>query len=180
LASIGHIAMGMVAARALQREPRYTWRLVASMVAWSALSMLPDADVIGFRFGVKYADVWGHRGATHSFAFALASAFILSMLGLLLRRAAHWPDAARTFAIAALVLASHPVLDTLTDGGLGCALWWPFDTERYFAPWNPIPVAPIGRRFFSNAGLSVALTELLLFTPAFLYAVWPRAKSAAG
>jgi inner membrane protein len=180
LASIGHIAIGMVAARAQQREPRNTWRLVASMFAWSALSMLPDADVIGFRFGVKYADVWGHRGATHSFAFALAFAFILSTLSLLSRRAAQWPDAVRTFAMAAVVLASHSVLDTLTDGGLGCALWWPLDNHRYFAPWNPIPVAPIGRRFFSNAGLSVALVEFLLFAPAFLYALWPRGKSAAG
>jgi inner membrane protein len=53
-------------------------------------------------------------------------------------------------------------------------LFWPFDTHRYFAPWNPIPVAPIGRRFFSSSGMSVALVELLLFSPLFIYAVWPR------
>ena len=32
---------------------------------------LPDADVIGFRFGISYADAFGHRGFSHSLAFAL-------------------------------------------------------------------------------------------------------------
>jgi hypothetical protein len=63
------------------------------------------------------------------------------------------------------VLASHALLDTLTNGGLGCALLWPFDLTRYFAPWNPIPVAPIGLYFFSPYGLTVATVELLLFAP---------------
>lgn len=174
MASIGHIAIGMVAARVQQRQPLSTARLSTSMVAWSALSMLPDADVIGFHFGVRYAAVWGHRGATHSFAFALAIASLVSMFGLLFWREPRGRSV-QTFVIAALVVASHPVLDTLTNGGLGCALWWPFDNERHFAPWNPIPVAPIGRRFFSHAGVSVALTESVLFAPAFLYALCPRA-----
>ena len=40
----------------------------------------------------------------------------------------------------------------MIDGGLGCALFWPFDLTRYFAPWRPIPVAPIGMDFFSPHG----------------------------
>jgi len=53
----------MAAARISQpgRAPR-----VSSMAWWSALSLLPDADVIGFARGVRYADRWGHRGATHA------------------------------------------------------------------------------------------------------------------
>jgi hypothetical protein len=35
---------------------------------------------------------------------------------------------------ATLVAASHAGLDTLTGSGLGCALFWPFDLTRYFAP----------------------------------------------
>jgi hypothetical protein len=35
---------------------------------WSALSILPDADVIGFAIGVPYGDPWAHRAVTHSFA----------------------------------------------------------------------------------------------------------------
>jgi len=72
------------------------------------------------------------------------------------------------------VLVSHPLLDTLTDGGLGCALLWPLDTHRYFAPWSPIPVAPIGRALISRVGAFVMLTELALFAPVFVYALWPR------
>lgn len=82
----------------------------------------------------------------------------------------------RTAVVFDLVVGSHAILDTLTDGGFGCALWWPFDNHRYFAPWNPIPVAPIGLRYFSKDGLSVALAELVLFSPVFIYAVWPRQK----
>jgi inner membrane protein len=59
--------------------------------------------------------------------------------------------------IAAL---SHPLLDMLTDGGLGIALFYPFSTGRYFFPWRPISVSPIGGAFFSRAGLEVILSEL--------------------
>ena len=61
--------------------------------------------------------------------------------------------------LAVLVLASHALLDTLTDGGLGCALLWPFDSTRYFAPWRPIPVSPIRLGYVSSSGFIVALTE---------------------
>ena len=83
----------------------------------------------------------------------------------------------RTSVIGALVVASHGILDTMTDGGLGCALLWPFDATRYFAPWNPIPVSPIGAGYLSAYGLRVALTELILFSPVFLFAFWPRARA---
>jgi hypothetical protein len=60
------------------------------------------------------------------------------------------------------------------DGGLGCALLWPFDLTRYFAPWRPIPVSPIGLSFLSPYGLMVALTELVFFAPLFVYALRRR------
>ena len=70
----------------------------------------------------------------------------------------------------------------MTDGGLGCALLWPFNLTRHFAPWRPIPVAPIGLAFFSLSGGPVALTELVLFSPALVFALRSghgRAKRAA-
>ena len=66
------------------------------------------------------------------------------------------------------------MLDTLTDGGLGIALLWPFSNERYFAPWRPLPVAPIGLRILSPHGLRLMLVEALLFLPVWLVAAWPR------
>ena len=170
MASIGHIAVGLAAARIYERDRLPRW---PSAVAWSALSLLPDADVVGFAQGVEYADPWGHRGATHSFAFAAALGLAVG-LGA---RLAGLP-VARTIWFAILVLASHPVLDTMTDGGLGCALWYPFDLTRYFAPWRPIPVAPIGWHLLSAEGVRVALTELILFAPAFVAALRSRSLTA--
>jgi len=156
----------MAAARVYHdgRTPRWS-----SMAAWSAVSLLPDADVIGFTLGVEYADPWGHRGATHSLPMAAA-------LGLAIGLAARWlkRPVRRTALFAGVVLASHGMLDTMTDGGLGCALFWPFDLTRYFGPWRPIPVAPIGLDFFSRYGAAIAATELVLFSPLLLFALRPR------
>jgi inner membrane protein len=170
MASVGHIAVGMAAARVYHHGRMPHW---SSAALWSAFSLLPDADVIGFALGVEYADPWGHRGATHSLAVAL-------LLGLAVGGAVRWLNgpAVRAFLIASVVLASHGLLDTMTDGGLGCALFWPFDLTRYFAPWRPIPVAPIGLDYFSPYGGMVALTELVLFSPLLLFALRPRRVTA--
>jgi inner membrane protein len=164
MASLGHVAIGMAAARlyGYGRRPH-----PVSLAAWSALSLLPDADVIGFPLGVHYEDPWGHRGATHSLAFAVG---VGSVIGLVAARRFRQP-LARTAIFTCAVLASHPLLDTMTDGGLGCALFWPFDLTRYFAPWRPIQVAPIGLDFFTPYGAIVALSELVLFFPLFVYAL---------
>jgi len=169
MASIGHIAVGIAAARLYPRSKSSLPALIGGMAFWSALSLSPDADVIGLKLGIPYHAAWGHRGATHSFVFCIALALVVALIA----RFAHLP-AWRTFVVAAVVLVSHPLLDMMTDGGLGCALYWPFDNSRHFAPWNPIPVAPIGKRFFSSRGLGVAMTELLMFSPLVLYALWPR------
>jgi inner membrane protein len=170
MASIGHIAIGMAAARA-ERPMATTASLAVAMFSWSLISLLPDADVLGFPLGVPYAHAWGHRGVAHSFAFLACVA-----LGIALVARAFRQSALRTGLVAALVLISHPLLDTLTDGGLGCALLWPFADTRYFAPLRPIPVAPIGAAFLTRAGLRVASVELVLFAPLFFYALWPRAR----
>jgi inner membrane protein len=171
MASVGHIAIGMAAARAYGGEGRVPrW---SSMALWSAVSLLPDADVIGFALGVQYSDPWGHRGATHSLSLSVAVGL---GIGLAARRFNR--PALRTAVFASVVLASHAVLDTMTDGGLGCALLWPFSLTRYFAPWRPIPVAPIGLAFFSPYGGIIALTELVLFSPALLFALRSRGAHA--
>jgi inner membrane protein len=174
MASLGHIAVGMTAARLYRRKQPSRRPILASMALWSLLSLLPDADVIGFRLGIRYGDAWGHRGATHSFAWSLALAVAIGLVSPRLG-----VSRITTAAYAFTVLASHALLDTLTDGGLGCALFWPFDLERYFAPWRPIPVAPLGLSYFTMRGLRVAVTELLMFMPLLIYALWPRAAKHA-
>jgi inner membrane protein len=76
------------------------------------------------------------------------------------------------------VAVSHGLLDTLTDGGLGIALLWPVSNHRYFAPWTPIPVAPIGARMLTGRGLGVVMTEALQFAPLLVWSLWPRQSSA--
>ena len=76
-----------------------------------------------------------------------------------------------------VVAISHGLLDTLTDGGLGIALLWPFSNERFFAPWTPIPVAPIGARMLTGRGVRVVMTEALQFAPLLVWAVWPRRRA---
>ncbi len=173
MASLGHIAMGMAVARFESNRPAPLLQsLFASMVLWSGLSLLPDADVIGFRLGVAYGDEWGHRGASHSIVFALGVALAFAAVARLSERP--FP---RTLALAAVVVGSHGLLDTLTDGGLGAELLWPFSSERFFAPVAPLPVAPIGRGILSSRGLYVIGIELLWFAPLLAYALRPRQGS---
>ncbi|WP_271079334.1 metal-dependent hydrolase [Aurantiacibacter sp. MUD61] len=122
-------------------------------LAGAGLAMLPDADVIGFALGIEYADPWGHRGASHSLVFAALTAAGIALVWKRARKA--W-----AFAFLALAMASHGLLDTLTDGGLGAALWWPFDNARIFAPVTPVRVSPIGAGFFSARGLETMLSEI--------------------
>ena len=130
-------------------------RVIAPRVALAGacLAMLPDADVVGFRLGIEYAADWGHRGASHSLAIAGLTAGIIALL---------WPSARNWPALVflAFAIASHGLLDMLTSGGLGVALWWPFDNARLFAPERPIRVSPIGRGFFSARGMETMLSEL--------------------
>jgi inner membrane protein len=165
--SIGHIAVGAAAGRALGSA-----RPVAAMTLFAAVSMLPDADGIAFPLGIPYSAPFGHRGASHSLAAAVVAGalagFLGRHLGLSRTRTAGW---------AAAVAASHGLLDTLTDGGLGIALLWPFSNRRFFAPWRPIPVAPIGLGMLSARGAYVLAVETLMFLPFFLYAFWPRGGS---
>jgi inner membrane protein len=164
MASLGHIAVGVAASRVYRSESRAGRGHLASLLFWSALSFLPDADVIGFSLGIRYADEWGHRGATHSLVFAVLLGAAIGVVAPLFRH-----PAMRTGVTAVLVLASHPLLDTLTNGGLGCALFWPFDLTRYFAPWTPIPVSPIGLGYLSPYGMFVAVVEIVLFSPLFWF-----------
>lgn len=119
----------------------------ALLVAGMVLTILPDADVIGFRFGIAYGDLLGHRGLTHSLFFALVFG------GLAAWPAARWTGAGfrAVWLYFTVCLASHGMLDALTDGGLGVAFFSPFSNERYFFDFRPVQVSAISvRRFFAG------------------------------
>src|SRR2546430_16217239 len=48
--------------------------------AGALCAVLPDADVVGVYAGVPLGSVFGHRGLTHSLAFAAALAAVLTPL----------------------------------------------------------------------------------------------------
>jgi inner membrane protein len=109
-------------------------------IAGAACSVIPDFDVIGFHFGVHYADFWGHRGFTHSLFFAA----LLAVAGVIAGFRNGVPGLSR-FALwfyFFFAAASHGLLDAMTDGGLGVALFSPFDNRRYFFPWRAHPRLP--------------------------------------
>jgi inner membrane protein len=155
LASIfTHTIVGVTLSHAIPAESRKDWRFWAAVVV---CSMLPDVDVLGFGMGVRYADLWGHRGMTHSLLFAAVVSCCIT-----LAIEPQWRLRSRVAALLFLVTASHGILDAMTDGGLGVAFFSPFDETRYFFPWRPIHVSPIGvDRFFSERGLRVLGSEIL-------------------
>lgn len=132
-------------------------------------SAIPDLDIIGFRFGIRYGDFWGHRGFTHSLAFALVLAVCVT-LGFFCKRAE--VNSLTVASYIFLATASHGVLDAMTDGGLGVAFFSPFDTDRYFLPWRPIRVAPLSpARFFTARGFTILQSEVLwVWIPAIAFA----------
>lgn len=158
-----HAILPLAASIALGRR-RVPARL---MLAGMAVAMLPDADVAMFAFGIDYAHALGHRGASHSLVFALACGVFATCFA---RRLKAPPITTLLFVTASA--ASHPLLDMLTDGGLGVAVFWPWSDVRHFAPWRMIKVSPFANHFFSARGVEVMVSEVRW--------VWLPALSLAG
>ncbi len=127
--------------------------LLAGVIA----SVLPDLDSVGLRLGVPYGALFGHRGFSHSLVFALLLALAAAIVHNHLDS-----SASAAFAVVLVSAASHGLLDAFTDGGLGIAFFSPFSNHRYFFPWRPLAVSPLGvHRFFSEWGLRVIRSETL-------------------
>ena len=147
-----HAVVGLGLGRLFTRRrmPARFWQLAA------LLPILPDLDVLAFRLGIPYDAVLGHRGLSHSLAFALVAglaAAVLTYRQLGLRLWDWW-------GFLFLLIASHGLLDAFTNGGYGVAFFAPFDATRYFFPWTPIEVSPLGMSFFSAHGLATLWSEL--------------------
>ena len=159
---ISHPAVPLALALGLGRSVVSTRLAQAGVVA----SILPDLDVLAFRLGISYEDALGHRGFTHSLLFAVAMALAVACAYRVLDT-----TFSRAFWFVLLATASHGILDSFTNGGLGVAFLWPFWDERYFAPLQMIEVSPIGIAFFSERGARVLLSELAwVWTPCAIVA----------
>jgi inner membrane protein len=150
---LSHIAIPLMSGTVCSRMQVSGRLVIAAIVA----SILPDADSIGFRLGIPYGSMFGHRGFSHSLVFAV----ILGLVGLV---CAKWLRSKRitAFFIIAIAALSHGLLDALTNGGYGIAFFSPFSNERYFFPWQPIRVSPLSiTRFLSFRGWKVLQSEFM-------------------
>ncbi len=153
------LAAGALVAVAPAGVPKV--RLAASM---ALLAAVPDLDVIGFRAGIPYGDVMGHRGFTHSILFALLAGSAVAAAAF---RSREVPILSRVWwqvvGLLFLATASHGVLDAFTDAGLGIGFFIPFDNGRYFFPWRPLATSPLSVAAFVNGPALRILTNELLW-----------------
>jgi len=160
-----HAVAGLAIGTAFPRPSRSArfWLLGAGGAA------IPDLDVIGYRIGVPYDSVFGHRGFTHSLVFAA----LFGGLCLVAFRDNSARERRLVWLYLFLATASHGVLDAMTSGGGGVAFFAPFVNERYFFPWRPILVSPLNpRRFFTARGRAILANELVwVWTPSIAFAL---------
>ena len=148
-----HPVAALTASCFLRRRPS-----AGLLVAGVVCTVFPDADVAAFYFGIPYEHPLGHRGFSHSLLFAL----VLGLAAAWLWR--RFVDPRRPFLGLAmffvLATASHGLLDALTNGGRGVGFFIPVDNSRYFFPWQPIQVSPIGASSFFERGWPALVSEL--------------------
>ena len=132
-------------------------------------AVVPDIDAIGFGLGVPYDSVWGHRGITHSFFFAGLLSYIIVHFFYSEEKVLSRPWLI-LFLFFFAATASHPILDAMTNGGLGVAFFAPVNDARYFFTFRPIRVSPISiTRFFSGRGWEVLQSEFVwVWIPSFI------------
>jgi len=163
----GHAFIAIALGKSFSRNQQ-TWKLILIAIV---CAIIPDADVIGFQFGIPYSSFWGHRGFSHSLLFALL--FSILVTAIFYRKQFFSKKGFILLLFFFLCVASHSVLDALTNGGYGVAFFSPFDNSRYFFPFTPIKVSPIGvLRFFSERGVYVIRNEIIwIGIPGFIYMI---------
>jgi inner membrane protein len=144
----GHGVVGFTVAKVIDNK-----NLKCLLLTAIFSTILPDFDVIAFKFGIAYEAPLGHRGFTHSILFALIWALVL-MVVLGKQSKLIW------FLVIFLSTVSHGVLDAMTSGGRGVGFLIPFDNHRFFFPFRQIIVSPLGiKNFFSEWGIKVLFSE---------------------
>lgn len=132
---------------------------------------IPDFDVIAFKFGISYADIFGHRGISHSILFAIFYSFLITKIFFAKE------NSFKLGSVFFLITISHGLLDMLTNGGLGVCLACPFNSERLFFNIRPVLVSPIGKNFFSERGLLVLQSEFFwIWIPSAIFYFMLRVK----
>lgn len=155
--AFGHVAASIALTKASTLRPVSKRLWIFSIFS----SIAPDLDSIGFKLGVPYDSMLGHRGLSHSLLFA----FVWSGLSAILFFR-NQGVRLRVFLIICLSMLSHGVLDAMTSGGLGVGFFMPFKMERYFFSIRPIQVSPISiAKFFAQSEKILANEALWIGLP---------------
>jgi inner membrane protein len=125
-----HLLVPLAATVALAKRP-VPWKLV---IVSAIASAAPDLDGLFKHFlHVPEGSIYSHRGALHSLFVALAA----GLIGALFHRRLGVRPLTAGIVIAA-AMASHGILDMMTDAGQPVAYLWPLSSARLFADWRPI------------------------------------------
>lgn len=161
--TLSHAAVAIAAGAVLSPRPAPKHFWLVSI----ACAVIADVDLALFLCGVPYDHFFGHRGFFHSIFFGLlvsiAATKYVSSVG------EGFPEArVRYFTLFFLLFVSHGLLDALSNGSIGVALFSPFDPTRYFFPSRPISMIRI--KVFLTAGSFAAIRSELLcvWMPSFL------------
>ena len=141
------VGLGMARVGAARPMPWGYWGMAA------ILPVLPDIDIYST---AAYGDALGHRGITHSLAFAAVVGMLAAAATFRLFRAKWWRLALLFFAI----IASHGLLDAFTKGGWEIPFFWPLGGQ--YGDWGPIPASDL-RVDLSDLGQSESLRAEFLW-----------------
>jgi inner membrane protein len=152
-----HALVGGALAQAAPSGPA-RWKVIALM---AGMAVVPDLDVIAFGLGIPYEHVLGHRGFFHSLTFAALTSLAACLLLFRdpVRFSGKWW---LLFGMVTLAGASHGLLDTLTDAGLGIGLFIPFENSRYFMPFRPVETSSVDPvSFFTGRPWEILRSEII-------------------
>ena len=163
MASIGHLAVGAALGAIYSRKTGSNPR--TSILAFAVLAAAPDLDLVTGAFGVTPDTPFAHRGITHSLPFAFAVALLA---GLWARR---WGRGWMAGGVTLAAVASHGLLDTLSQLGAGPMLLWPFTTQSYGFIWRPIPGVLSSSHYLTVEAIPTLAAETLIFLPLIVFAL---------
>lgn len=162
-----HALVPIAAALAFSDRP-VPWRIIAAATLAAAL---PDSDwAMHHFFRAPDSSIYSHRGAAHSLFAALAVGLIAAGLHRHLK-----VRALTAGVVVAAAMASHGILDMMTESGRGVAYLWPISSIRLFADWRPLHSGPVHAAHLLNDTLRRFLFELKqLILPMFALAATIR------
>jgi inner membrane protein len=98
------------------------------------LPIIPDLDVFST---LAYGAPLGHRGITHSLAFAALVGAAAAAVTFRYFRVRWWLLACVFF----IILASHGLLDACNKRSMEIPFFWPLETR--YGNWGPLPVSDL-------------------------------------